>query len=148
MVVAWLGLVNLCFHWLRANTPDEAMSGGLAKACVPRKKLFCSRENRVLIEYQTEWEVYMQNVRNLPRWYCCRTCCRFGVGGIRDIGGVLWTNVCTYHKVCAPHQYGQQEEGEGGPVGGLMGVGVVGLLEGLHCKVGDTKRRWSHMWGS
>ena len=31
---------------------------------------------------------------------------------------------------------------------GLGGVGVVGRLEGLQCKVGDAKRRWSHMCGS
>ena len=28
--------------------------------------------------------------------------------------GVFWIDVCTYHKVCAPHQYGQWEEGERG----------------------------------
>ena len=33
-----------------------------------------------------------------------------------------------------PHQYGQWEEGEGGPVGGLMGVGVVGYA-GKACTV-------------
>ena len=37
--------------------------------------------------------------------------------------------------------------GWGGTSRGLMGVGVVGMLEGLCCKVGDAKRRWSHMWG-
>ena len=28
---------------------------------------------------------------------------------------------------------------------GLGGVGVVGWLEGLCCKDGDARRRWSHM---
>ena len=27
-----------------SHTPEEAMSGGLAKACVPSKNQFCSRE--------------------------------------------------------------------------------------------------------
>ena len=29
-----------------------------------------------------------------------------------------------------------------------MGVGVVGLFEGLCCKVGDACSRWSHIWSS
>ena len=48
-------------------------------------------------------------------------------------------------KVCGPFQYGQWEEGEGKTSRGLGGVGAVGRLEGLHCKVDDTRRRWSHM---
>ena len=47
--------MGVLYKIIFSHTPDEAMSGGLAKACFPRKKLFCSRENRVLIEYQTEW---------------------------------------------------------------------------------------------
>ena len=34
------GLVSIIF----SHTPDEVMSVGLAKACVPRKNLFCYRE--------------------------------------------------------------------------------------------------------
>ena len=33
-------LVSIIF----SHTPEEAMSGGLAKACVPSKNQFCSRE--------------------------------------------------------------------------------------------------------
>ena len=53
--------------------------------------------------------------------------------------------VCTI-KVCAPTSMDSRRR-VGEPVGGL-GVGVVGRLEGLHCKVGDAQSRWSHMWGS
>ena len=40
------------------------------------------------------------------------------MGGIRGVEGVLWTDMCTYHKSMCPHQYGQWEDGEGKPVGG------------------------------
>ena len=34
--------------------------------------------------------------------------------GVSGVGGVFWTDVCTYHKSMCPHQCGQQEEGAGG----------------------------------
>ena len=39
---------------------------------------------------------------------------------------------------------------EGGTRRGELGVGVdvVGRLEGLHCRVGDAIKRWSHMCSS
>ena len=43
-------LVRITF----SHTPEEAMSVGLEKACVPRKKWFCSREIEFLIEDKTE----------------------------------------------------------------------------------------------
>ena len=43
--------------------------------------------------------------------------------------GVLWPNVCTYHKSMCPYLYGQWEGGENqwGKLG--VGVGVVGRLK-------------------
>ena len=43
-------LVRIIF----SHTPEEAMSVGLAKACVLRKNWFCSREIELLIEDRTE----------------------------------------------------------------------------------------------
>ena len=34
-----------------SHTPEEAMSGGLVKACVPSKILFCCREIELSNEY-------------------------------------------------------------------------------------------------
>ena len=34
-----------------SHTPDEAKSGGLVKACVQEKKLFCSREIEFFMEF-------------------------------------------------------------------------------------------------
>ena len=42
-----------------SHTPDEAMSGGLAKACVPGKKCSVPEKIEFFIENQTEWEVYI-----------------------------------------------------------------------------------------
>ena len=42
-----------------SHTPDEAMSGGQAKACVPGKKYSVLEKIEFLNEYQTEWEAYM-----------------------------------------------------------------------------------------
>ena len=42
-----------------SHTPEEAMSVGLGKACVPWKNWFCSREIEFFIEIQAEWEVYI-----------------------------------------------------------------------------------------
>ena len=36
--------VGVLERWTFSHTPEEAMSVGLAKACVPRKNWFCSRE--------------------------------------------------------------------------------------------------------
>ena len=36
--------VGVFERWIFSHTPEEAMSVGLAKACVPRKNWFCSRE--------------------------------------------------------------------------------------------------------
>ena len=36
-----------------SHTPDEAMSGGLAKACVPGKNCSVPEKIEFLIEYQT-----------------------------------------------------------------------------------------------
>ena len=36
--------VGVLERWIFSHTPEEAMSVGLAKACVPRKKWFCWRE--------------------------------------------------------------------------------------------------------
>ena len=47
------------------HTPDEAKSGGLAKACVQEKKLFCFREIEFFMIIQTEWEVYMHVIKLL-----------------------------------------------------------------------------------
>ena len=41
------------------HTQDEAMSGGLAKACFPGKNCSVSEKIEFFIEYQTEWEVYI-----------------------------------------------------------------------------------------
>ena len=43
-------LANIIF----SHTPEEAMSGGLVKACVPSKNQFCSREIVFLNEDKTE----------------------------------------------------------------------------------------------
>ena len=42
-----------------SHMPDEAMSDVLAKACVPGKKCSVPEKIEFLIEYQTEWEVYI-----------------------------------------------------------------------------------------
>ena len=55
--------------------------------------------------------------------------------------------MCTYHKsMCPPTSMdsGRRVRGRG-PVGGLVGVFAVGMLEDLPCKDGNAKRRWSHM---
>ena len=63
--------------------------------------------------------------------------------------------MCTYHKekkimwtptVMAVGGWGWEEEGEE-QVGVLCGC-RVGWLVGLHWRVGDAWRRWSHMCGS
>ena len=60
--------------------------------------------------------------------------------------GVFCGQMCVLTiKVCAP---ACMDSGRvrGGTSGGLgVAVGVVGRLEGLWCRVGDVKRRWSHM---
>ena len=43
-------LVGIIF----SHTPDEAKSGGLAKACVPGKNYSVSEKIELLNEYQTE----------------------------------------------------------------------------------------------
>ena len=42
-----------------SHTPEEAMSGGLAKACVTSKNWSCWRESQLSNVYQTRWEVYI-----------------------------------------------------------------------------------------
>ena len=45
-----------------------------------------------------------------------------------------------------PTCMGSRREGEDTSGGGGLGVGeVVGMLEGLCCRVGDAIRRWSQM---
>ena len=51
--------VGVLVRMIFSHTPEEAMSGGLAKACVPSKNSFCSREIAFPNEDQTEWEVYI-----------------------------------------------------------------------------------------
>ena len=36
--------MGVLWRTIFSHTPDEAKSGGLVKACVQEKKLFCSRE--------------------------------------------------------------------------------------------------------
>ena len=47
---------------------------------------------------------------------------------------------------------GKLRDGNGGPVGDGLKVGgvvvVAGWLEGLHCRLGDARSRWSHMCSS
>ena len=45
-----------------SHTPEEALSVGLAKACVLWNNWFCSREIEFYIENQAEWEVYTQSL--------------------------------------------------------------------------------------
>ena len=66
--------------------------------------------------------------------------------------------MCTYHRekesMCPPTIMGSREVGvnrrEGGNQQGrcYVAVEVVGWLVGLHWRVGDAWRRWSHMCGS
>ena len=53
----------------------------------------------------------------------------------------MWTYL---KSMCPPPVWTVGGRCRGKPVGGL-GVGVVGRLKGMHCKVGDARRRWSHM---
>ena len=46
--------VGVLWRTIFSHTPDEAKSGGLAKACVQEKKLFCYREIEFLNIKQTE----------------------------------------------------------------------------------------------
>ena len=51
--------MGVLYRIIFSHTPDEAMSGGLAKACVPGKNCSVPEKIEFLIEYQTEVEVYM-----------------------------------------------------------------------------------------
>ena len=57
--------VGVLWRIIFSHTADEAISGGLAKACVPGKNCSVPEKFEFLIEYQTEWEVYMLLVKNL-----------------------------------------------------------------------------------
>ena len=46
--------VGVLYRIIFSHTPDEAMSGGLAKACVPGKKYSVPEKIEFLNEYQTE----------------------------------------------------------------------------------------------
>ena len=46
--------VGVLYRIIFSHTPDEAMSGGLAKACVPGKNYSVPEKIEFLNEYQTE----------------------------------------------------------------------------------------------
>ena len=48
------GVCGMFFHNIPHTPPDEAMSGGLVKACVPGKNCSVTEKIEFLIEYQTE----------------------------------------------------------------------------------------------
>ena len=54
-------------RWTFSHTPEEAMSVGLAKACVPRKKWFCSREIEFLNKEQSSIFVLENNALVPPK---------------------------------------------------------------------------------
>ena len=47
-------IYKIIFLIIFSHTPDEAMSGGLAKACVPGKNCSVPEKIDFLTEYQTE----------------------------------------------------------------------------------------------
>ena len=62
-------------------------------------------------------------MRNLPRWCCCRVGVVWWFGGFGGVWGVIWPNVCTYHKsICPSPVWVAGGEGRT-PVGGELGVG-------------------------